>query len=200
MAAPPTATPVSDLHKSAFWIYGVTAMVMREPLGIVLHHASTAGWANSAVRVEALRCLVVLALMSRQFLAAGIYFDRVFLQTNAATRFPRRSYPLDFLAGMGQLLLVVGAATLVGLTTANFDSLAALILLWEPLWLAAAMILRHSTVREIAPGAAYNAAILAACAGIRAVSGESFAYGALIVLTGIQMVRLVPTYDSSQAP
>src|SRR4051812_42626435 len=98
---PPSPAPrVPDLHKSAFWIYGVTAMVMREPLGIVLRHASSSGWSDGAVRLEALRTLIVLLLMSKQFLAAGIYFDRVYIQQESGERFPRRSYPMDFLFGM----------------------------------------------------------------------------------------------------
>ena len=78
---------VPDLHKSAFWIYGVTAMVMREPLSILLHHAADAGWGDAGVHREALRALIVWMLLSRQFTVTGVYFDRVYLQPDSAARY-----------------------------------------------------------------------------------------------------------------
>ena len=73
------APRVSDLHKSAFWIYGVTAMVMREPLAGLVRHIASAGMGNVQVRLETLRVAVVLVLMSRLFLESGLYFDEVYL-------------------------------------------------------------------------------------------------------------------------
>src|SRR3954451_23865957 len=151
MAVEPTPPRIHDLHRSAFWIYGVTAMIMRDPFGVVLRHAAAAGWGDPMVRQEGLRGLVVLFLMSRQFLASGIYFDRVYLQPESPQLYPRRSYPLDFLLGMGELLAALGASTLVGLPTSMFAALVAVNLLWEPAWLALSAVARYSTLRMIAP-------------------------------------------------
>ena len=100
MSAQPPAARVPDLHKSAFWIYGVTAMVMREPLSIVLRHASSVGWANPDVLMEALRGLIVWLLMSRQFTVAGVYFDRVYLQPDSGAQFANRNFPLISYSGL----------------------------------------------------------------------------------------------------
>ncbi|MCU1328207.1 MAG: hypothetical protein JWN34_3577 [Bryobacterales bacterium] len=194
MASSP-APRVPDLHKSAFWIYGVTAMVMREPLSIVLRHSTTAGWRDPAVQLEAVRALIVLGLLSRQFLAAGIFFDRVYLQPEAAERFPRRSYPVDFLFGMGELLLAVGASTVVGTASPTFNVIVAVVLLSEGAWLLVARLLEHSTVPKIAPGAVFNLLILAMWVPLTALFGDFAGSLALIALTAVHMVRLGRTYD-----
>lgn len=195
MADKATAARVPDLHKSAFWIYGVTAMVMREPLGTVLRHGATSGFGDANVQLEALRTLVVLLLMSRQFLVAGIYFDRVYLEPEAATRYPRRSYPLDFLAGMSQLLLAVGASTVVGMPSPIFGLMAAIMLGWELLWLLGAFAMGHSTMGRIAPGAVSNAVTLVVCLAVRVAFGEVAALALAVVMVSFQMVRLVRDYD-----
>jgi hypothetical protein len=193
--ASPTPPRVPDLHKSAFWIYGVTAMVMREPFSIVLRHAATAGWQDSAVQLEALRALIVLALLSRQFLAAGIYFDRVYLQPDSAERYPRRNYPFDFLFGMGELLLAVAASTVVGTASAIFCALAALILLTDLVWLFVSRALSYATVKKIAPGAVFNGLTLLVVAPLTLLVSEQLGYGILVLATGLHMARLVSTYD-----
>ena len=66
------ANRISEFHKGAFWIYGVTAMVMHDPLSHTLSHISSAGLANWEVRLEIWRCAVLLVLMARFFLAAGL--------------------------------------------------------------------------------------------------------------------------------
>lgn len=170
-------------------------MVMREPLSIVLRHGATAGWSDSAVQLEALRALIVLGLLSRQFLAAGIFFDRVYLQPEAAERYPRRSYPFDFLFGMGELLLAVGASTVVGTVSPTFNVAVGFILLSEALWLVVSRILRHSTSPKIAPGAVFNLITLAVWALTIALAGDLAGGAVLIVLTALHMLRLVSTYD-----
>jgi hypothetical protein len=189
------AARVPDLHKSAFWIYGVTAMVMREPLATVLRHGASSGWNDPAVHLESLRALIVLAMLSRQFLAAGIYFDRVYLQPEAAERYPRRNYPFDFLFGMGELLLAVGASTVVGIGSATFDVLTALILLADPLWLLLSRLLNYATLGKIAPGATFNGLTLLIVAPVTVVVGEAAGYTALLLATTLHMARLVSTYD-----
>lgn len=194
MATSP-APRIPDLHKSAFWIYGVTAMVMREPLGIVLRHGSAAGWHDPAVQLEALRSLVVLGLMSRQFLSAGIYFDRIYLQPDSAGRYPLRNYPFDFLFGMGELLMAVGASALVGTAGPAFDVVAGLILLSESLWLLASRIFRYSTGPKIAPSAWFNLGTLVVWIPTAMLAGERLGYALLIVLTALHMIRLGRGYD-----
>ena len=45
--------------------------------------------------------LSILLLLSRQlFLVSELYFEQVFMQPDSADRYPRRSYPIDFLAGL----------------------------------------------------------------------------------------------------
>ncbi len=195
MSTPQTAPRVPDFHKSAFWIYGVTAMVMREPLSVVLHHAATAGWQNTGVQLEALRGLVVWLVMSRQFTVAGIYFDRVYLQPDSATRFPRRSYPHDFIVGIGALLAAVGASTVVGSNSNIFDYVIGVALSWDLLWLAIAAAARHSSVPVMASGVAWKIGILALFAAALAAFGELPAYCVLLVGLLVHMGRLIADYD-----
>lgn len=195
MPEQPTASRVPDLHKSAFWIYGVTAMVMREPLSIVLHHAATAGWADKGVQMEAVRGLIVWLLLSRQFTVAGIYFDHVYVQSDSALRFPKRSYPVDFMLGVIALLVSVGASTIVGVSGPLFDVLVGLTLLWDLLWLAFAKALGHSTVRFIAPAAYFNLGVLAVFWLVRAYFGPLAGYVALVLCGCIQMARLFANYN-----
>src|SRR5215510_832294 len=120
MASGTAPARVSDLHKGAFWIYGVTAMVMREPLSIVIKHTTAAGTADPQVQVEIVRMAIVLLLMSRVFLLSGLYFDQVYLRPDSAVLFPRRSYPADFLLGLVHFLLIVGASTVIAGPAAGF--------------------------------------------------------------------------------
>src|SRR6266567_2466788 len=137
-----TTARISDLHKRAFWIYGVTAMVMREPFAAVIRHTAGVGLADWQVRLELLRVAVVLLLMARLFLASGLYFDEVYMRPESAARFPRRSYAVDFLAGLMQFLVIVAGSTAVSLHSRTlaelspFVALAALFLLFENAWLA----------------------------------------------------------------
>ncbi len=195
MSEQPTASRVPDFHKSAFWIYGVTAMVMREPLAIVLRHAATAGWADQGVQMEAARSLIVWLLLSRQFTVAGIYFDHVYVQSDSAARFPQRSYPVDFMLGVVALLVSVGASTIVGVSGPLFDVLVGLTLLWDLLWLAFAKALGHSTARFIAPAAIFNLGVLAVFLAVREFFGPLAGYGALVLCGSIQMARLFANYN-----
>jgi hypothetical protein len=97
-----------DLHRSAFWIYGATATVMREPMGAVLRHAFEAGMHDWQARLEVLRLAIVILVLSRLFLVVGLYFEMVFMQPDASVRYPRRSYPVDFLTGI--MHFMAGAA------------------------------------------------------------------------------------------
>ncbi len=158
---------VSNLERSAFWIYGVTAMIMREPMSTLLRHGSTAGWGDPLIRVETLRVLVVLVFLSRLFLAAGLHFEIVFMRPESAKLFPKRSYPVDFLAGLGQLLVGVAASTVVSLHPAGpdgvaiFNFLAGSFLLADVLWLVVTALLGYSALREVARRASLGAGILA---------------------------------------
>lgn len=163
MTQSPPPARIPDSHKNAFWIYGVTAMVMREPLGVVVRSVSTDGIANRAVQVECLRLAVILLILSRQFLTAGTFFDRVYLGPDSAEKFPRRSYPLDFLTRLMEMLVAVAMATAVGLEAfpqgglTPFTILTGILLLLEGVWLLVARVARYSTVGEIAPTARANA-------------------------------------------
>lgn len=170
-------------------------MVMREPLSIVLRHAASAGWANPEVLMEALRGLIVWLLLSRQFTFAGVYFDRVYLQPDSAVRFAKRNFPVDFILGIGALLLAVGASTLVGVKGSLFDVLVGLALLSDLLWLLVARVMGHSSVQLIGPGAIYNFGILAVFWGARSLWGDGFGYGTLLVCSIVQMWRLMLAYD-----
>jgi hypothetical protein len=203
-----TAGRISDFHKSAFWIYGVTAMVMREPFATVIRHTSAAGLADWQVRLELLRVVVVLMLMARLFLASGLYFDEVYLQEGSAGRFPRRSYPVDFLAGLMQFLTIVAGSTVVALHDRSrwglsvFAILVAAFLLFDAVWIALSKVLGFSTTREIAGRATFGSAaltiaVLAGMASLDAVLAEQTAFACLLVLTLFDMTKLVREYDTS---
>jgi hypothetical protein len=200
---------VSNLEKSAFWIYGVTAMVMREPFASVLRHASAAGIRDWQVRLELLRVLVVLILMSRLFLASGLYFDIVYMRADSAARFPRRSYPMDFLAGLAQLLIVVGASTIVGLhdrmpgELSLFMALVAVFLISETVWLLLSLALRFSSAPLVSGFAKFNLAVLGICflawlaarfGGASPVFGDGLALLLLFAFTAFDIVRLIRKY------
>lgn len=99
MAGPPQTRPIrriTDLQRSAFGIYGVTAMLMREPMGLIVRHTSEVGYGNWQVRLEWLRVAVILLLLSRLFLISRLYFEQVFMQPDSADWYRRRSYPSTF--------------------------------------------------------------------------------------------------------
>jgi len=199
---PSPAKPVArvpDLHKSAFWIYGVTAMVMREPLAVVLHHANTAGWSDPGVHIEALRGLIVWMLLSRQFTVAGVYFDHVYLQPDSADRDPRRSYPLDFLIGVGALLAAVATSTLVSADNHLFNAVVGVALAWDVLWLLLAALMRHSSVSLIAPETIVSLVMLAIGGVTLSLFGEVAAYVAVLVCILVHLGRLMAAYDTLYA-
>src|SRR5258708_37830669 len=203
------ASRIPDSHKNAFWIYGVTAMIMREPLAVVVRDLSTKGIADTGVRMECLRTAVVLLILSRQFLSAGAFFDRVYLQPDSAARFPRRSYPVDFLTRLAELLMAVAASTtialetsvLVGLTT--FTVLTLVLLLLDGVWLAIARLARYSTIQEIAPIAHANFLAWSLCAisfaavraaGFRLPLAGAVILGEVFLFTGFQMALQIRSY------
>jgi hypothetical protein len=203
----PRTGRISDLHKSAFWIYGVTAMVMREPFATVIRHAASAGFGDWQVRLEVIRVVAVLMLMARIFLASGLYFDEVYLREDSAIRFPRRSYPVDFLAGLLQFLIIVAASTVVTLhsrSRSGFSVFALLVtafLLFDAVWIAFSALLRLSTTREIGRRATFGSAALAiavwigfAFAGRDPVLTDQIAFAWLIALTVFEMSKLVRQY------
>jgi hypothetical protein len=200
---------IPDSHKNAFWIYGVTAMIMQGPLSVVVRGLSAQGIGNRAVQVEGLRLVVVFLILSRQFLAAGVFFDQVYLQSDAAVKFPSRSYPVDFLMRLTELLIAVAASTAVGLDPypqkglATFTILAGILLLLESLWLAVARGAGYSTASLISPVARANALAFLICAAlygaIRWAGAETWIADAvvlcaLILFTAIQLARQIRTY------
>lgn len=202
---------IPDSHKNAFWIYGVTSMVMREPLGVLVRDSSAQGFASPIVQLEALRVLVVFLLLTRVFMSAGVYFDRVYLQPESAANFPRRNYAADFLATLTELLVAVGASTAIAIHTRSiggltpFSILIAILLVSEPLKLLATRLAGYSTVAEIAPAARASAiAFLLADAtymtmrvlGFSPVRTDVAALSAVAVCTAIHLLNQVRTYGS----
>jgi hypothetical protein len=172
---------VSDLHRSAFWIYGVTAMVMREPLANTVRRLSSPGPGSLEVQGEVLRVAVVLALMSRLFLASGLFFDEVHLRPDGASRFPRRSYPVDFLSGLLQFLLLVAASTTIA-APGPFALLIGAFLLYENLWWAASAALRLSSTRPVRRMARAGTLAFLICGAVYAGAE----------LAGMPLLRLLP--------
>lgn len=210
----PSARRISDIHRSAFWIYGVTAMVLREPLGLVIRRFSDPGIADPQVRLELLRLAVVLLLMARLFLFSGLYFDQVFMQPASADRFPRRSYPIDFLNGLLQFLVITAASTVIGLHSRLIGWLSPLtflvyvFLLADWLWLAIAKIRRFSSVPLISRYAVSNAIIVivsAIAGGIALAAGSSAVVAggtALLVIAAItlwRIFRLIQAFESADS-
>ena len=202
---------IPDSHKNAFWIYGVTAMVMREPLSVLVRDASAQGFASPIVQLESLRVLVVFLILSRVFMGAGVYFDRVYLQPESAANFPRRNYAADFLATLTELLVAVGASTAIAIHTRSiggltpFSILIAILLVSEPLKLLGTRLAGYSTVAEIAPAARASAiAFLLADAvymtmrvlGFGPVRTEAAALTAVAVCTAIRLLDQIRTYGS----
>ncbi len=190
---------VPDLHKSAFWIYGVAAMVMREPLAVVLRHANTAGWGDPGVHIEALRGLIVWMLLSRQFTVAGVYFDHVYLQPDSAERYPRRSYPLDFLIGVGALLAAVATSTLVQADNHLFNAVVGVALGWDVVWLLVAALMRHSSVSLIVPETVASLVMIVVGGVTLAVFGQLAAYVAVLACILLHLGRLMAAYDKLYA-
>jgi hypothetical protein len=190
---------VTDLQRSAFWIYGVTALVLREPMGTVIGHAARLGLGNWQVRLEVLRVLVILILLSRLFLMSGLFLEKVYMSPDSDERFPRRSYPIDFLAGLIQFLLATAAATTLALDVrvagvySPFSVMVAIFLLFDLLWLALTALRRFSTVDLVARQAVVNLVLLVGSgtvAGIARVVGLDAVFGEQ---TGLVLVGLLAT-------
>lgn len=197
---------VSDLHKSAFWIYGVTAMVMREPLANVIRHTAASGLGSYEVQVELLRVMAILALMSRLFLASGLYFDEVHLRPEASALYARRSYPVDFLAGLLQFLLLVGASTAIALAW-PFAAMVGAFLLFENFWCAISAMTGLSTASRVSQMARGGRLAFLVCgliylaaagAGLAQIS-QILPLVVLLALTFLETARLVRAYDRSPA-
>lgn len=191
---PKPAARIPDLHRSAFWIYGITATVMKDPFGVVLRHAAAAGWHDPAVIQETMRALIVLALMARQFLSAGIYFDIVYLEPESADRFPRRNYPFDFLFGLTELLMAVANSMIIATPNFFFDVITGLHLIWESVWLLASAIAGYSTIRTIAGGAKVTAGLFVVFAAARVFSTETTALAVLLVLCSLHIGYMIYHY------
>jgi hypothetical protein len=189
-------------------------MVMREPLGLIVRHASEAGFGNWQVRLEFLRVAVILLLLSRLFLVSGLYFEQVFMQPDSADRYPRRSYPIDFLAGLLQFLVGAAATTAVGTHLrirgefAPFTLLAALFLSVDLAWLATAALRRFSSIALISQHAQFNIAMLIAvavaggvarAAGGDAVFADQAALGVLAAFNVYSISRQIRRYESFNA-
>lgn len=202
---------ISDLQRSAFWIYGITAMVMREPLGLIVRHSSEAGLGNWQVRLELWRVAVILLLLSRLFLASGLYFDQVFMQPESAARYPRRSYPVDFLAGLARFLVAAAATTVVGMhlrlagVFAPFTLLAGLFLAVDWIWLGIAALRRFSSLALIAHHARSNGGILVASGlawglarvtGRDAVFADQAALGMIAVFAAYDIAKQIRRFES----
>jgi hypothetical protein len=214
VTTPSSATSVrriSDLQRSAFWIYGVTAMVMREPFGLIIRHTTEAGLGNWQVRLELLRVTVILFLLARLFLVSGLYFETVYMQPDSSERYPRRSYPTDFLAGLAQFLVGAAATTAIGLHSRISQSLApftltvALFLLIDAGWLAVAQLRAFSSTGLIRREASRNFVILAAAtllSGISRLSGADTVLSDQIALftiaagTGFDVLQQIRIYES----
>ena len=209
MPETPPAARIPDSHKNAFWIYGVTAMIMREPLSLVVRRLSVEGIQDPVTQVQCLRALLILLILSRQFLTAGSFFDRVYLQPDSAARFPRRSYPWDFLTRMAELLVAVAASTTIALEStpprglAPFTILAAILLLLEAVWWATARVATFSTVVEIAPTARANGSALLLCValygslralGVAVETSDALLLSVVTLFTGFQLAGQVRSY------
>jgi hypothetical protein len=196
------APRVPDSHKNAFWIYGVTAMILREPLAIVTRDVTAKGFSEHAVQMECLRMLAVLLVLSRQFLSAGVYFDRVYLQPDSAAKFPRRSYPLDFLTRLADLLAAVAASTVVGGNIFSFAGLTpfvlvmALLFVLDGVWLAVAKAAQFSTVTELSSPARASMGVFALCLALYAgarignIAPETLDAALLLVIVVSTMIQL----------
>jgi len=190
---------IADLHKSAFWIYGITAMVMREPVALVVRHAASAGVTNSDVQAELLRTVIVLGMMSRLFLAAGLYFDEVYLRPDSASRFIRRSYPIDFMAGMLHFLLAMGASTVIAGAPAAYAAMVAIYFLFEPVRWAAAAAMRYSAASLLAGPALTSTLSCLLWAAAYAWAPMTAGYFLLMALTAWEIIKLVRQYNAPQA-
>ena len=214
ISSPPPVRRISDLQRSAFWIYGVTGMVMREPLGLVIRHISDAGIRDGQVRLEVLRVAVILLLMSRLFLFSGLYFDQVFMRPDSAERFPRRSYPIDFLNGLAQFLVATAATTVVGLHTriagwfSPFTLLVYVFLLADSIWLVIAKLRRFTSTSLIVRYVGSSGVIVLASAvagGIAFVAGASAVVAgesALLVVAALtlwRILKLIQAFESTDS-
>lgn len=209
MPEPPSPARIPDSHKNAFWIWGVTAMVMREPIGIAARRIFESGLSDPAAQLTALRTLIALLILSRQFLDAGIFFDRVYLRPDSYEKFPHRSYPTDFITRLLELLTVVAASSLVGVQgqvsgwISPFLILTAVMLSAPAVWLGVAIVAGFSTRSGIESSARFNAAALAAgaaagslaaAAGLSLWWSEILALVAVAVLTAGHLGRTIVAY------
>lgn len=184
---------------------------MREPMGGVLRHAFEAGFHDWQVRLEVLRLAIVILVLSRLFLVVGLYFEIVFMQPDAAARYPRRSYPVDFLTGL--LHFMTGAALTTVMSNhlrmaggmSMFSWIVVGFLSIDILWLGVAVARGFSAAPVIAGHAKVNAAMLLVCAivwigariaGQDSVFADQAALSILAVITVAGIVRQVRIYEA----
>lgn len=184
---------------------------MREPMGAVLRHAFEAGFHDWQVRLEVLRLAIVILLLSRLFLIVGLYFEMIFMQPDAAVRFPRRSYPVDFLTGLMQFM--VGAALTTVMSNhlrmaggmAMFSWIVVAFLSIDILWLAVAIARGFSAAPVIAGHTRVNAGMLAVCCiawiaarltGRDPVFADQAALGVLAAITLAGILHQIRIYES----
>jgi hypothetical protein len=183
---------------------------MREPIGGVLRHAFEAGFHDWQVRLEVLRLTIVILVLSRLFLEIGLYFEMVFMQPDAAMRYPRRSYPVDFLTGL--LHFMTGAALTTVMTNhlrmaggmAMFSWILLAFLSIDILWLGLAVARGFSAMPVIAGQAKVNVGMLVACAAVWAgarmagrdtVFADQLALGVLAAVTVVGILRQIRIYE-----
>ena len=184
---------------------------MREPLGGVIRHATDAGLGNWQVPLEILRMAVVLLLVARLFLSAGLYFEVVYMQPDSSALYPRRSYPTDFLAGLAQFMIGASATTVIGTHArlgrifAPYTIIVYLFLIVDVAWLAVARARGLSSVSRIQALASRNLFILCAAAIIQAVSlatgadpvfADQAALGAVALGATIEIFNQIRIYES----
>jgi hypothetical protein len=199
---------ITDLQRSAFWIYGVTAMIMREPLGIIVRQTSELGIGHWEVRLGILRVGVILILLARLFLVSGLYFEQVYMQPESGDRYPVRSYAVDFLAGLLQFLVATAASTAVTLqsvrTLTPFSLLVAMFLMVDLLWLGLAALKGYSSLGLIGQQAKLNGLIVAAggvtllvahLAGGDAVFSHEAALSVVTVCALLDIAHQIKRYD-----
>jgi hypothetical protein len=163
----------SALHPSAMWLNGtIVALAIREGLTQVVPHLTSAAHEyNWATELQIARVLLFLVTIVRFFLGSILYFDAVHIG-DKSSQYRKKSYGLDFLVGLTHSILFFGWATTIGnvdhrdmsLTLSHFESIGAVILLYDLVWLFANS--RYDTRQAIMPWTVINVVTVLICAAI----------------------------------
>jgi hypothetical protein len=127
-----------SLHRHAFWIYGViVGLAIKEALVAVLPHLFKPPFEPLRTEFyEICKLLIFLIVITRFYLGSAYFFEEAHCSDNCVSKYPQRSYAMDFLFGLVHFLLLFVWAITIGhdIQPRVFNRILWLLLLYDVAW------------------------------------------------------------------